>query len=90
LIFGQCGNRPAAGMRRGTVCLMGDKPPAILGSFRKSCVYKPLFLELILCHLQSAGFAVPDVCVGASYSQYHGDHVAIGRGEVLIREAAAN
>jgi formylmethanofuran dehydrogenase subunit C len=90
LIFGQCGNRPAAGMRRGTVGLLGGTPPAILGSFRKSCVYKPLILELVFRHLETMGFAVPKECRGANYIQYHGDHVAIGRGELLIREASAN
>jgi formylmethanofuran dehydrogenase subunit C len=88
LIFGQCGNRPAAGMRRGTVGLFGGTPPTLLVSFRKSGVFKPLFLQLIFRQLQSLGFAVPSDCWSASYSLYNGDHVALGRGEVLIRETA--
>jgi formylmethanofuran dehydrogenase subunit C len=87
LVFGQCGNRPAAGMRRGTVGLFGGEPPSLLVSFRKSCVCEPPFLRLIFRHLQSLGFAVPSECVGASYRLYHGDHVAVGRGEILIRES---
>jgi formylmethanofuran dehydrogenase subunit C len=90
LIFGQCGNRPAAGMRRGTVGLFGGTPPKLLVSFRKSCVYKPLFLQLIFRRLQSLGFAVPSDCWSANYSLYNGDHVALGRGEVLIREPASS
>jgi formylmethanofuran dehydrogenase subunit C len=85
MVFGQCGNRPAAGMRRGTVGLFGGTPPAILVSFRKSCVCKPLVLQLIFRRLQSLGFAVPSDCWDANYSLYHGDHVAVGRGEILIR-----
>ena len=86
LVFGPCGNRPAAGMRRGTVGLLGDNPPSLLVSFRKSCVYEPTFLRLTFRHLQALGFAVPDECWHARYGLYHGDHVTVGRGEILIRE----
>src|SRR5262245_28452402 len=86
LVFGACGNRPAANMRRGTVGLFGDDPPKLLLSFRKSCVFKPLFLRPMFRHLQALGFAVPSVCLDANYSAYHGDHVSVGRGEILIRE----
>jgi formylmethanofuran dehydrogenase subunit C len=86
LVFGACGNRPAANMRRGTVGLFGDDPPKLLVSFRKSCVFQPLFLRPMFRHLQAMGFAVPSECLDANYSAYHGDHVSVGRGEVLIRE----
>jgi len=86
LVFGPCGNRPAAGMRRGTVGLLGENPPSLLVSFRKSCVYEPTFLRLTFRHLQSLGFAVSDEYWQARYSLYHGDHVTVGRGEILIRE----
>jgi len=88
LVFGACGIRPAAAMRRGTVGLLGENPPSLLVSFRKSCVGQPAFLRLMFRHLESLGFAVPKECYGASYSVYHGDHVAVGRGEILIRETA--
>ena len=87
LVFGACGNRPAAGMRRGTVGLLGGNPPNLLVSFRKSCVCKPPFLRLMFRHLQSLGFAVPPECYAADYGMYHGDHVTVGRGEVVIRES---
>jgi formylmethanofuran dehydrogenase subunit C len=86
LVFGPCGNRPAAGMRRGTVGLLGDNPPSLLISFRKSGVYEPTFLRLTFRHLQSLGFAVPEELWQAKYGLYHGDHVTVGRGEILIRE----
>jgi formylmethanofuran dehydrogenase subunit C len=86
LVFGPCGNRPAAGMRRGTVGLLGANPPAPLVSFRKSCVYSPQFLQLMFRHLESFGFAVPSECWNARYGLYHGDHVTVGRGEIVIRE----
>ena len=87
LVFGPCGNRPAASMRRGTVGLLGANPPPLLVSFRRSCACQPTFLRLILRHLESLGFAVPRACYEATYGVYHGDHVAVGRGEILIRES---
>jgi formylmethanofuran dehydrogenase subunit C len=48
LVFGQPGNRPAAGMRRGTVGLLGTNPPPLLMTFRKNCVCKPPVLRLML------------------------------------------
>jgi formylmethanofuran dehydrogenase subunit C len=86
LVFGACGNRPAANMRRGTVGLFGGEPPNLLISFRKSCVFRAPFLRLMFRHLRTLGLAVPSVCDDANYSMYHGDHVSIGRGEILIRE----
>jgi formylmethanofuran dehydrogenase subunit C len=90
LVFGQCGIRPAAGMRRGTVGLLGGVPPPILATFRKSCVYQPVFLQLIFRQLQALGFAVPADCIGADYRLYSGDHVAIGRGEIVVRERSGD
>jgi formylmethanofuran dehydrogenase subunit C len=88
LVFGPCGIRPAVGMRRGTVGLLANgQPPSLLVSFRKSCVSKPPFLRLMLRHLESLGFAVPAECFTASYGVYHGDHVTVGRGEILVRES---
>jgi hypothetical protein len=55
LVFGPCGIRPAAAMRRGTVGLLGDNPPSILVTFRKSCVCQPTFLRVILRRLESLG-----------------------------------
>ena len=86
LVFGACGNRPGANMRRGTVGLFGSDPPKLLVSFRKSCVFKPPFLRPVFSYLRTLAFAVPSECLDASYSVYHGDHVSVGRGEILIRE----
>ena len=86
LVFGACGNRPAANMRRGTVGLFGGDPPTLLVSFKKSGTFKPPFLRPMFRYLRTLGFAVPDECLDANYSVYHGDHVSVGRGEILIRE----
>jgi formylmethanofuran dehydrogenase subunit C len=86
LVFGDCGARPAAGMRRGTVGLFGPSPPALLGTFRQSCLYRPPFLPLVFRYLRGESFTVPEPLWNARYRLYHGDHVALGRGEVLVRE----
>jgi formylmethanofuran dehydrogenase subunit C len=87
LVFGQAGIRPAAGMRRGTVGLLGSNPPALLMTFRKNCVCKPPVLRLMLGYLQSLGFAIPGECWDADYGVYSGDLVTVGRGEIFIRES---
>ncbi|NOT26177.1 MAG: formylmethanofuran dehydrogenase subunit C [Acidobacteria bacterium] len=89
LLFGDSGIRPAAGMRRGTVAFLGDKPPALLGTFFRSGVSQPLFLSLYLQQLRQLGFEVPAGCWPANYRMFRGDHVALGRGELLIRETPA-
>ena len=48
----------------------------------------PDFLRLIFRRLQSLGFTVPSEYWNASYGVYHGDHVTVGRGEIVIRELA--
>jgi formylmethanofuran dehydrogenase subunit C len=91
LVFGECGNRPAAGIRRGTVGLLGDnKPPAILGTFRKGSVCRPLYLQLVFRYVRSLGFAVDDQVSRAPYRLYHGDNVTVGKGELLVRESAVH
>jgi formylmethanofuran dehydrogenase subunit C len=90
LVFGDCGIRPAAAMRRGTVGLFGDKPPVLLGTFFKGGLTRPLILSLLFRHLESLGFAVPEACRDTTYRSYSGDHVAVGRGELLIRESSVN
>jgi formylmethanofuran dehydrogenase subunit C len=88
LVFGECGMRPAAGMRRGTVGLLGLKSPDLLPTFRGGCLYQPLFMQLLFRSLKKADFAVPQEAWQASYRIFHGDGIAGGRGEVLLRETS--
>jgi formylmethanofuran dehydrogenase subunit C len=87
LLFGGSGIRPAAGMRRGTIAFLGDKPPALLGTFFKGGLSQPLFLSLYFQELRRLGFEVPSGCWPANYRMFRGDHVALGRGELLLRES---
>ena len=88
LVFGDCGNRPAASMRRGTVGLFGAVPPVLLNTFFRSGSGRPLILTLLFRELEAHAFNVPKECWSAAYHTYSGDHVTIGRGELLVRAAA--
>jgi formylmethanofuran dehydrogenase subunit C len=88
LVFGPCGIRPAPGMRRGTLGLFGAEPPKLLPTFRAGGCDRPLFLQLIFRELRRLDFPVDDALFDAAFRMYHGDMVAIGRGEVLVPEQA--
>jgi formylmethanofuran dehydrogenase subunit C len=85
-VFGNCGIRPAPGMRRGTVGLFGSEPPKLLPTFRAGSCDQPLILKLLFRELRRLDFPVDEDLFHANYRMYHGDMVAIGRGEVLVPE----
>lgn len=87
LAFGKCGIRAGAGMRRGTIGILGPDPPPMLSSFRFGSTYKPQFLGLLLKELSEKGFRVAPELLGSNYDLYHGDLVALGKGEILLRRA---
>ena len=88
LVFGPCGIRAGAGMRRGTIGLFGPRPPRLLPTFRYGSPAQPLFLRLLLLDLRKRGLAVDEALLTAEFDLYHGDLVALGRGEILLRRAA--
>lgn len=85
LVFGNAGIRPGAGMRRGTIGLFGPKPPPLLPSFKRDSMLQPDFLRVMLRNLRGKGFQVGDALLDAEVDLYHGDLLALGRGEVFIR-----
>jgi formylmethanofuran dehydrogenase subunit C len=85
LAFGAAGIRPGAGMRRGTIGLFGPKPPPLLPSFRYDSTFQPDFLRVMLRKIREQGFQIGDALLDAEVDLYHGDLLALGRGEVLIR-----
>lgn len=88
-VFGEPGIRNGAGMKRGTIGFFSaDHPIDILPTFRLACSYRPVFLQLYLRRLQEAGMPVPDACFTSNYRRYVGDFLEMGKGEVLVREAA--
>lgn len=89
LVFGSVGKWCGTGMKRGTVgllSLMGS--PELLPSFEFSCHYRPTFLSLYLRHLKSGGFPVPEESLSSVYRRYCGDLLELGKGELLVCEAA--
>ncbi|MGE3314967.1 MAG: formylmethanofuran dehydrogenase subunit C [Planctomycetaceae bacterium] len=89
LVFGEMGIRPGAGMRRGTIGLLGNhKHPDMLPTFRAAGLEQPSFLHFYLHELRRNGFDVPDDCFTASYRRFCGDMLEMGKGEILVREAA--
>ena len=88
LVFGEPGIRHGAGMKRGTIGLFAGGSPDMLPTFKYACTYRPTFLRLYLRRLAALGFAVPEGCLDAAYRRYCGDFLELGKGEILVREAA--
>jgi formylmethanofuran dehydrogenase subunit C len=87
LVFGPCGIRPAAGMRRGTIGLFGSQPPKLLPTFRAGGRDRLLVVQLLLGELRRLDYPLDDNLMHAAFRMYHGDMVAVGRGEVLVPES---
>lgn len=83
-IFGDAGIRPGAEMRRGTVGLFGQHPPKLLPTFRYACRFRPPMLHLLFVRLRELGFPLDGRYGDAQVHLYHGDLVALGRGEILL------
>ena len=79
------GVRTGAGMKRGTIAVLGTAPQ-LLPTFRRACVYQPLFLQLYFHYLREAGYPIPNESRRASYRRSIGDLVATGQGEILTPE----
>jgi formylmethanofuran dehydrogenase subunit C len=75
-------------MRRGTLALLGCQPPILLPTFRKSCLYRPPFMPLLFRFLEQHDFAIPDELRRMPFRLYHGDCVALGRGEIFLRDSS--
>lgn len=85
LVFGKAGFRHGAEMRRGTIGLFSHDRSAVLPSFRYACRYQPTALTLALRHLRHLGFPLPISADSLQVDLYHGDLLAGGRGELMMR-----
>lgn len=83
-VFGTCGIRPGAGMRRGTLALFGPNPPQLLPTFRYATTYRSPTATLLMKVLREKGFQFDETPLTSDCALYHGDLVALGRGEILI------
>ena len=88
MVFGQCGIRPGAGMRRGTLALLGPNAPPLLPSFKYSYTAQQPAVTMILLDLMRQGMPIDKSLLNANYQLYHGDQVALGRGEIFLPLAA--
>ncbi len=82
LVFGGCGNRVGAGMKRGTIGLLGPRPAAMLPTFRHAGRFRPLFLRLLFAELARMQLPFDRNLKDAELQLYHGDLLALGKGEV--------
>lgn len=85
-VLGRCGGQPGAGMRRGTIGLFSPERPTLLPTFRRAATYQPTFLRFALLELRRLGFDVPEPLLAGRITLYHGDFLALGRGEILTAE----
>ncbi len=84
LVFGPSGIRHGANMRRGTIGLFGHPRPPLLPTFRRACRLRPVFLMAMLRFLRQQAYPVPENLADAEWELFHGDLVALGRGEILL------
>ena len=85
LVFGSCGIRIGADMRRGTIALLGPDSPGLLPRSEKPAASGRSFCDLLLRELARLGFQPDLVELEQELSLYHGDLVALGKGEVWMR-----
>jgi formylmethanofuran dehydrogenase subunit C len=84
LVGGSCGRRAGADMRRGTIAILGPGPE-LLPTFIRANRLQPQFLQLLFVHLRRAGLDIQDESLRGEYVLHHGDLLASGRGEILVR-----
>ena len=90
VIGGPCGRHAGAGMRRGTIVLMESNDDSALSYCRHSCRanrWNPQFMRLLLVYLEQAGFRFAQEWIDADYTFYHGDRLALGKAEILVRSS---
>lgn len=87
VIAGETGIRYGAGMKRGSIILLGDNPPDMLPTFKHSGTYRPTIMRVLLRHLASRGWSIPEGSLDATYRRYHGDFLELGKGEILTKVA---
>lgn len=89
LVSGECGARTGAEMRRGTLGLLGPGTPNLPPTFRRAGRFRPLFLRLYARELQRSRFPFDQDVLQGELTLYHGDLLALARGEIWVREEQA-
>jgi formylmethanofuran dehydrogenase subunit C len=81
------GERPGAGMIRGTILAM--KSPRMLPTFRFTRAYNPKLLKPRLEELKAGGFPVGRKHIEGLYDRYEGDLAADGKGRIIVWKQAS-
>ncbi|MBS0263955.1 MAG: formylmethanofuran dehydrogenase subunit C [Planctomycetes bacterium] len=87
-VFGSTGRRIGAGMKRGTIATFGTAP-ALLPTFRYASQLAPAFLAMYFRRLDELGFLQPQANLPPVCRRYCGDLASLGKGEILVFDAAA-
>lgn len=82
MVMGEPGIRSGAGMKRGTIVSMHDTE--LLPTFSYSCLYRPVFMSMLLQYLKQLGMEVDDKQLAGEYYRWCGDSVEMNRGEILV------
>lgn len=82
IVLGEPGIRSGAGMKRGTIAAMHETE--ILPTFSYSCVYRPVFMNMLLQYLRQLGMNVADNQLAGEYHRWCGDSIELNRGEILV------
>ena len=76
--------KPGLSMKRGTIlCLDPKAEPTWLPYFQSDCVYRPVFVQIMLGRLQALGGILPEGARHGKYQLYSGDRLSIGKAEIL-------
>ncbi len=82
------GIRPGASMRRGSIVFLDSNGvPDVLPTFKAAGPHPGDFLNMYFAHLRNVGFPLPDATSDATFERFTGDHLELGKGEILIRKA---
>jgi formylmethanofuran dehydrogenase subunit C len=84
--LGALGAHPGAGMRRASI--VATTAAGLLPTYAPACTYRPPFVRLCLRRLRELGLPVTDEQIEGPYTRWSGDGLELGRGEILILEAA--
>ncbi|MDX1519569.1 MAG: formylmethanofuran dehydrogenase subunit C, partial [Gammaproteobacteria bacterium] len=82
LVLGEMGIRAGAGMKRGSIISM--QKAEILPTFEAACLYRPVFIRMLLLHIRNSGLEISDDQVNGYYQRWCGDTVELNRGEILL------
>lgn len=77
-------HKPGLSMKRGTILCLDPKTEVTwLPYFQPDCVYRPVFVQIMLGRLLALGCKVPDGARHGKYQLYSGDRLSNGKAEIL-------